>query len=174
MPDNTSCVPSGAHRSAPERELIPVFFPVLNSSLPTPCLAPRERRSDAFGAAPLIAYLNCDARHAKYSQNLASILQRFPKCAITDNIELQRALARPQAEERVLELEKLRKRFPDGDTSAEVLFRLGTALTAAGERDEARKRFEELIDGHAGSRFVTHARHAMLVGGMGPAQAAGG
>lgn len=134
----------------------------------------RHNRSDKYGDAPLIAYLNCDPRHAKYSQNLASILERFPKCAITDNIELQRALASPKAEDRVHRLEKLRERFPDGDTSAEVLFRLGTALAAAGERDEARKRFKELIDEHAESRFVAHARHAMLVGGMGRLQAAGG
>jgi TolA-binding protein len=134
----------------------------------------RRNRNDRYGDAPLIAYLNCDARHAKYSQNLASILQRFPNCAIEDNIELQRALARPHAEDRVLELKKLRTRFPDGDTSAELLFRLGAALTAAGERDEARKRFKELINGHPGSRFVTHARHAMLVGGLGLAQPTGG
>ncbi len=134
----------------------------------------RRNRGDAYGDAPLIAYLNCDSRHAKHAQNLASILQRFPNCAITDNIELQRALARSHAEDRVRELKELRKRFPDGDTSAEVLFRLGAALAAAGKRDKARERFEELIDEHAGSRFVTHARHAMLVGGMGRTQAVGG
>ena len=134
----------------------------------------RRNRSDAYGDAPLIAYLNCDSRHAKHALNLASILQRFPDCAIADNIELQRALARSHAEDRVSELKDLRRRFPDGDTSAEVLFRLGAALAAAGERDEARDRFTELIDEHAGSRFVSRARHAMLVGGMGRTQAAGG
>ena len=134
----------------------------------------RRNRSDAYGDAPLIAYLNCDPRHAKYPQNLASILQRFPKCAITDNIELQRALARGHAEDRLRELKKLRERFPDGDTNAEVLFRLGAALAAAGERDEARECFRELINEHAGSRFVAHARHAMLVGGMARPRAAGG
>jgi TolA-binding protein len=134
----------------------------------------RRNRSDKYGDAPLIAYLNCDPRHTKYAQNLASILERFPNCAITDNIELQRALARAHAEDRVGELKDLSRRFPDGDTSAEVLFRLGAALAAAGERDEARKRFKELIDKHAGSRFVARARHAMLVGGMGRTRAAGG
>ncbi|MCH8963355.1 MAG: tetratricopeptide repeat protein [Planctomycetes bacterium] len=134
----------------------------------------RYNRNDAFGDAPLIAYLNCDARHAKHAQNLAFILQRFPDCAIADNIELQRALARSHAEDRVHELKDLRRRFPDGDTSAEVLFRLGAALAAAGKRDEARKRFQELISKHAQSRFVARARHAMLLGGMGRMQAAGG
>ncbi len=132
----------------------------------------RRNRSAPFGDAPLIAYLNCDARHAKHAQNLESILQRFPKCAITDNIELQRALVR--TEDRVGELEKLRDRFPDGDTSAEVLFRLGAALAAAGKRDKARECFQKLINEHAHSRFVARARHAMLVSGMGSAQATGG
>ncbi|MCZ6651469.1 MAG: hypothetical protein O7D91_00350 [Planctomycetota bacterium] len=134
----------------------------------------RRNRSDVYGDAPLIAYLNCDARHAKHSQNLASILQRFPNCAITDNIELKRALARSHAEDRLRELKELRERFPDGDTSAEMLFRLGAALAAAGERDEARECFKELMNEHTGSRFVSRARHAMLVGGMGRTQAAGG
>ena len=134
----------------------------------------QRNRSDAYGDAPLIAYLNCDPRHTKYAQNLASILERFPNCAITDNIELQRALARAHAQDRVRELKKLRARFPDGDTSSEVLFRLGTALAAAGERDEARECFKELINENADSRFVPHARHAMLVGGMGRRRAAGG
>ncbi len=126
----------------------------------------RRNREAVNGDAPLIAYLNCNPRHANYHQNLREILERFGRCKISDNVELQLALAEPSAADRIRALQKLHRRFPDGDALPEVLYELGAALVEQGKRTEAENYFKELTEKFPDSRFASAARHVTLLGSL--------
>jgi len=133
----------------------------------------RHNREPTTGDAPLVAYLNCDPRHANYHQNLRGILERFSPCKIRDNIEVQLTLIQPSPSLRIERLLDIRSHHPQGDTLPEIMYELGVANLEEGRVAEAREFFDELIMRFPGSTFAAEARRRRPHSGLGTRQPPG-
>lgn len=124
-----------------------------------------DNRDPLTGDAPLVAFLNCDPRHAAYQQNLAAIVEHFeqrPDMRIRDNIELELAMQLTTPAERARRLERILSECPDGDTRPRVLYELALACEEHGDLTTAGVRFKELEDEYPDSPYADIARRWRL------------
>jgi len=106
----------------------------------------RHNRDPRFGDRPLAALLGADPRDLEYPQKLNTILGRFPKCQLEDNLRLQLARTIESADDRIAALKQCLEQSPDGDALPEAYFRLGEAYADARDVASAREAFKTLIE----------------------------
>jgi hypothetical protein len=68
----------------------------------------------------------------------------YPQTQLTDNIDLEIAIATDSVERRIALLSELLAAFPHGDAVPEAMYRLGSALRDHGDRERSRRVFDEL------------------------------
>ena len=110
-------------------------------------------------AFPRLGWLLLDPQSEHYRQNLQQLLARYPRCQLTDNIEVELARTATTPLERIAELESCLGQYaahPEvssgfRDALPDALYRLGEAYLAADKPAEARHTFEQLVSQHADS-----------------------
>ena len=128
-------------------------------------------RDPIYGYAPLcgirdpqqsshLGLLRLVPREDQYIQNLYRLKERYPRCQIEDNIDLEIAKATPPGPGRT----KLLLDFVDHyesrevDAMPEALFRLGSAFREDKQRSEADERFVQLLQQYPSSIWASQAR----------------
>lgn len=104
-----------------------------------------DNRDPRFGDLPLVTLARCDPTHRRYTDNLHRLLDRFPGCELTDNIELKIAQSATQSEHRIEKLESCVSRLIGGDALPEAIYALGTAYQQVRELDRAREAFGRVV-----------------------------
>ena len=104
-----------------------------------------DNRDPLYGYQPIVEMLRFYARTAHYRENLRRLIARYPAAQITDNVELEIALATPELEERLALLEACIEHYPKGDALPEAVFKLGDALNETQKPAEARKQYERIL-----------------------------
>ncbi len=103
------------------------------------CGAVRDDDSPRWGL------LDLDPRHESYVQHLETIREKYPRCQVEDNLELEIAKAMSASEDRVLRIEALLRRFPKGDAAPEAHLRLGMAYQAEKNGPQSEGVFAKLV-----------------------------
>lgn len=109
------------------------------------CGPHRSNKTFRFGL------LDLDPRSGEYVDHLKSLQQWYPNCQIKDNLALELAKAIEPMDERIMRLEACLKDFPNGDATAETMFRLATAYLLQQRSGESRSMFERLLREHGQS-----------------------
>ncbi len=136
-----------------------------------PLMGPRS--STSF---PRLGWLLFDPQDEHYRPNLTALLSRYPRCQLTDNIEVElaRTLADPRA--RIAALEQCTERYARGgglalafgDAVPEALYWLGESyLTATDKPAEARRTFERLVKTYPDS--IWRGKAELRLATLGPA-----
>ncbi|MFH0983445.1 MAG: tetratricopeptide repeat protein [Planctomycetota bacterium] len=101
---------------------------------------------------PRLGWMLFDPQSAHYRQNLSELLARYPKCQLTDNIEVELARTLPEADARAAALKQCVEQYMQQSGAArafrdalpEAWYRLGEAYVTANQPAEARRAFERL------------------------------
>jgi hypothetical protein len=103
------------------------------------------RGSSAF---PRLGWLRFDPKSEYYPGNLRSLLARYPRCRLSDNIEVESVRPKEGSPDRITTLERIKAlesciaRYPEGDALPEALFWLGRTCLTADKPDQARRVLE--------------------------------
>jgi hypothetical protein len=106
------------------------------------CGAQLGRAGTAYGL------LDLDAREDDYENQLKKLLDAFPSCKLSDNIELELAKKIPAVEDRTAALSSLLQRYPEGDAAPEGMIRLAIALREQNEPQQAGLILARLLQDH--------------------------
>jgi hypothetical protein len=123
-------------------------------------------------AFPRLGWALFDPESEHYRQNLMNLLARYPRCQLTDNIEVELARTLSDLGARIAALERCVDQYTRGsalgqsfrDAVPEALYRLGEAYLSAGRTAGALRVFERLVEQHPESIWVerTNRRTAAL------------
>lgn len=109
------------------------------------CGAQRGRTGTPFGL------LDLDRRDDMYAAQVELLLNTYPGCELSDNMELERAKVQPNGPEQVSAFQSILERYPKGDAVPEAMVRLALAYKAAGEPRRAAQYFDRLVSEHPNS-----------------------
>jgi TolA-binding protein len=122
-----------------------------------------ENRDPLYGNEPAVWMLRCDPKSEHYRDNLRKLTKRYPAAQITDNAELEIALATPGLAERIAQLQRCVGEHPNGDAVTEGLYRLGEAYGEIQESARAREYYEQVIRDHPDSIWRQPAEENLRV-----------
>lgn len=111
-----------------------------------------NRDDPKYGAAPLQQLACLDPHRSRYLEQLLRLTSEYPESLLIDNILVRWAAAADDHEERADRLAACIRRFPNGDATAEALFRLADLeIQSLAGSDETRlaqgiNRMRELVE----------------------------
>ncbi len=114
-------------------------------------------RDPLYGHEPLAAFMALDPRDVNRKNDLASLLAKFPRCQLQDNIELEMALAVVDPEQRSKLLENLVTTNPTADALPEAVFQLGQTYFEMKAYPGARSAFERVLNEFPNSLWAKSA-----------------
>ncbi len=103
------------------------------------CGVQRGRKGLTFG------FLDLDLRADDRGEKLGELLAAYPNCKLTDNIELELALAVTDPAERAAALTTVLDKFPQGDAAPETMIRLALAFEQENKPSQAGMMLDRLI-----------------------------
>ena len=129
------------------------------------------RSGEAF---PRLGWMLFDPQSEHYRKNLLKLLERYPDCQLSDNIEVELAWTLSGARERIAALERCVERYArrsgvasvTRDAVPEALHRLGEAYLTVNRPAEARRALERLVSEYADSIWRERAEQRLAT--LGP------
>lgn len=110
--------------------------------------------------------LDLDPRSDYYVEQLSRLKARYPNCQIEDNIDLEIARTAVAAADRIALYQSLLDRFPDRDSAAEAILRLGFELEMEGHREGSLTAFARLERQFPHSFWCAVAAQTSRLGGL--------
>ena len=120
-----------------------------------------DNNDPLYGYEPVVRLFHLDPKDDRYRENLTSLLDQYPQAQISDNLELEIALATPNPTERIALMEACVQAHQQGDALPEALYRLGEAYSQADRPEDARTAYNRILTDHAESVWHSQAEERL-------------
>jgi len=120
-----------------------------------------QNRDPLYGDRPLAALLKIDPKSRGHDKQLRNLLEQYPSCQLSDNIDLELALSVPDPGDRAEALRGFLQKHDTGDAVPEAVYRLGTAYFDARQPVEARRAWEQVVKNHDNSIWRDQAENQL-------------
>ncbi len=110
-----------------------------------------QNRDPLYGDRPLAALLSIDSKGRGHERQLRAVLERYPSCQLSDNIDLELALSLHDPADRVAALRSFLQKHDVGDATPEAVYSLGVANFEARHPLEARRAWERVVKDYGDS-----------------------
>jgi len=127
---------------------------------------------------PRLGWMLFDPQDGRYRENLTRLLERYPGCQLTDNIEVERARTLEDPHARIAALRECIKKYTgkrtlvpgNCDAVPEAWFRLGESEFKADKSADARQALEHLIEEYPDSIWRELAERRLATLGPAPVE----
>jgi hypothetical protein len=120
-----------------------------------------NNRDARYGDAPLVEFFKLDPRYARYAENLDVLVDRFPGCALEDNVRVAAALTPRSTATRIRRLRRLLTLPASSDARPAAIYELAKVLQEDYQPAEAEELYRRVVAEHPSSPWADDARWAL-------------